>query len=144
MSVWKRVDRVQKAIRGGLRVRFLFLVVGGNANGVPGFGIGKVSTPVEATGKAVRMHVQTQHLFYLSVFRIWSHLRLHWKTQFVPCLCLRMKRHPQVSQILKYAGIADCGSKSHGNQNQFNAVRTAFKALMTNERNSFEARKAPA
>jgi len=133
-----RVDRVQKVIRGGLTVRFRSLVVGGNANGVAGFGIGKAATPVEATGKAVRMC--KRNIFFIDRYLgsgLISDLvgkqnscRVYLRS--VPC-DYGMKGHPLVSQILKYAGIADCSSKSHGNRNQFNVVRATFKALMTNE-----------
>ena len=136
--MWKRVDRVQKVIRGGLTVRFRSLVVGGNANGVAGFGIGKAATPVEATGKAVRMC--KRNIFFIDRYLgsgLISDLvgkqnscRVYLRS--VPC-DYGMKGHPLVSQILKYAGIADCSSKSHGNRNQFNVVRATFKALMTNE-----------
>ena len=41
--------------------------------------------------------------------------------------------HPLICEILKYAGISDATSKSHGNRNPYNVVYATFKALMTHE-----------
>jgi len=133
-----RVDRVQKVERGGTTVRYRALVVGGNTNGCAGFGIGKSLAPNDATAAAVKMC--KSNLFFVDRF-MGSGLSYSLVGKHNSCRVLLRAVKPNsglwgndlICLILKYFGITDCSTKSHGNRNQFNVVRATFKALMTHE-----------
>jgi len=133
-----KVDRVQKVERGGTTVRYRALVIGGNGNGAAGFGIGKALSPNEAIIKACK-HCK-RNVFYVNRY-LNSGLSYDLAGKHNSCkVQLRAVRpdyglhgHPLISEILKYAGITDCTSKSHGNRNVYNVVYATFKALMTHE-----------
>lgn len=119
-------------------VRYRALVVGGNANGCAGFGIGKASSPNEATAAAVKMC--KSNIFFVDRY-MGSGLSYSLVGKQNSCrVLLRTVRpnyglwgHDLVCLILKYFGITDCSTKTHGNRNQFNVVRATFKALLTHE-----------
>lgn len=133
-----RVDRVQKVQRGGTMVRYRALVVGGNTNGCAGFGVGKASSPNEATAAAVKM-CKTNIFFVDRYMGSGLSYSLVGKNNSCKVLLRTMRPngglwgHDLVCLILKYFGITDCSTKSHGNRNQFNVVRATFKALLTHE-----------
>ena len=133
-----KVDRVQKVERGGTTVRYRALVIGGNGNGAAGFGIGKALSPNEAVLKACK-HCK-RNVFYVDRY-LNSGLSYDLAGKHNSCkVQLRAVRpdyglhgHPLICEILKYAGITDATSKSHGNRNPYNVVYATFKALMTHE-----------
>mmetsp|Transcript_17517 Transcript_17517/g.24844 ORF Transcript_17517/g.24844 Transcript_17517/m.24844 type:complete len:581 (+) Transcript_17517:165-1907(+) len=133
-----KVDRVQKVERGGTTVRYRALVIGGNGNGAAGFGIGKALSPNEAIVKACK-HCK-RNVFYVDRY-LNTGLSYDLAGKHNSCkVQLRAVRpdyglhgHPLICEILKYAGITDATSKSHGNRNPYNVVYATFKALMTHE-----------
>ncbi|KAL7498950.1 hypothetical protein ACHAWT_010300 [Skeletonema menzelii] len=133
-----KVDRVQKVERGGTTVRYRALVIGGNGNGAAGFGIGKALSPNEAIVKACK-HCK-RNVFYIDRY-LNTGLSYDLAGKHNSCkVQLRAVRpdyglhgHPLICEILKYAGITDATSKSHGNRNPYNVVYATFKALMTHE-----------
>eukprot|EP00579_Thalassiosira_antarctica_P002020 CAMPEP_0201868434 /NCGR_PEP_ID=MMETSP0902-20130614/2321_1 /ASSEMBLY_ACC=CAM_ASM_000551 /TAXON_ID=420261 /ORGANISM="Thalassiosira antarctica, Strain CCMP982" /LENGTH=565 /DNA_ID=CAMNT_0048393777 /DNA_START=263 /DNA_END=1961 /DNA_ORIENTATION=+ len=133
-----KVDRVQKVERGGTTVRYRALVIGGNGNGAAGFGIGKALSPNEAMVKACK-HCK-RNVFYIDRY-LNSGLSYDLAGKHNSCrVKLRavgpdygLHGHPLICEILKYAGISDATSKSHGNRNPYNVVYATFKALMTHE-----------
>ena len=133
-----RVDRVQKVQRGGTRVRYRALVVGGNANGCAGFGIGKAASPAEATQVAVRMY--KRNIFFIDRY-MGSGLSSDLAGKHNSCRVLLratepnmgLKGHDLVTLILTYFGVTDCSAKTHGNRNIYNVVRATFKAICTHE-----------
>ena len=133
-----RVDRVQKVQRGGTMVRYRCLVVGGNANGCAGFGIGKASSPAEATQVAIRMC--KRNIFFVDRY-MGSGLSSDLVGKHNSCRVLLrsvqpnigLKGHDLVTLILTYFGITDCSAKTHGNRNIYNVVRATFKAICTHE-----------
>lgn len=133
-----RVDRVQKVQRGGTMVRYRCLVVGGNTNGVAGFGIGKANSPKEATEKAARKC--KRDVFFADRY-LNSGLTTDLAGRHNSCrVILRsvqpnygLRGHPLITLILKYFGITDCTAKSFGNRNIYNVVRATFKAVATHE-----------
>lgn len=133
-----RVDRVNKVQRGGTLVRYRSLVIGGNANGCAGFGIGKANSPKEATEVATRMC--RRNIFFIDRYQ-GSGLTRDLAGRHNSCkVILRavqpnrgLRGHPLVEQILLYFGISDCSAKTHGNRNIYNVVRATFKAIMTHE-----------
>ena len=133
-----KVDRVQKVERGGTTVRYRALVIGGNGNGAAGFGIGKALSPNEAIAKACK-HCK-RNVFYIDRY-LNSGLSYDLAGRHNSCkVRLRavspdygLHGHPLITEILKYAGISDATSKSHGNRNPYNVVYATFKALMTHE-----------
>jgi len=133
-----KVDRVQKVERGGTTVRYRALVIGGNGNGAAGFGIGKALSPNEAIVKACK-HCK-RNVFYVDRY-LNTGLSYDLAGKHNSCkVRLRAVRpdyglhgHPLICEILKYAGITDATSKSHGNRNPYNVVYATFKALMTHE-----------
>ena len=133
-----RVDRVQKVQRGGTMVRYRCLVVGGNANGCAGFGIGKASSPAEATQVAIRMC--KRNVFFVDRYQN-SGLSSDLVGKHNSCRVLLrsvepnigLKGHDLVTLILTYFGITDCSAKTHGNRNIYNVVRATFKAICTHE-----------
>ncbi|KAL3801816.1 hypothetical protein HJC23_001212 [Cyclotella cryptica] len=133
-----KVDRVQKVERGGTTVRYRALVIGGNGNGAAGFGIGKALSPNEAIIKACK-HCK-RNVFYVNRY-LNTGLSYDLAGKHNSCrVQLRAVRpdfglhgHPLICEILMYAGITDCSSKSHGNRNPYNVVYATFKALMTHE-----------
>ncbi|KAL3803603.1 hypothetical protein ACHAWO_008853 [Cyclotella atomus] len=133
-----KVDRVQKVERGGTTVRYRALVIGGNGNGAAGFGIGKALSPNEAIIKAGK-HCK-RNVFYVNRY-LNTGLCYDLAGRHNSCrVALRAVRpdyglhgHPLICEILQYAGITDCTSKSHGNRNPYNVVYATFKALMTHE-----------
>lgn len=133
-----RVDRVQKVQRGGTMVRYRCLVVGGNANGCAGFGIGKASSPAEATQVAIRMC--KRNIFFIDRY-MGSGLSSDLVGKHNSCRVLLrsvqpnigLKGHDLVTLILTYFGITDCSAKTHGNRNIYNVVRATFKAICTHE-----------
>eukprot|EP00585_Thalassiosira_rotula_P008340 CAMPEP_0196153768 /NCGR_PEP_ID=MMETSP0910-20130528/37792_1 /TAXON_ID=49265 /ORGANISM="Thalassiosira rotula, Strain GSO102" /LENGTH=551 /DNA_ID=CAMNT_0041417667 /DNA_START=235 /DNA_END=1890 /DNA_ORIENTATION=- len=133
-----KVDRVQKVERGGTTVRYRALVIGGNGNGAAGFGIGKALSPNESIIKACK-HCK-RNVFYIDRY-LGSGLTYDLAGKHNSCR-VRIRAvspdyglhgHPLVCEILKYAGISDATSKSHGNRNPYNVVYATFKALMTHE-----------
>lgn len=133
-----KVDRVQKVERGGTTVRYRALLIGGNGNGAAGFGIGKALSPNDAIVKASR-HCK-RNVFYINRY-LNSGLSYDIAGKHNSCrVALRAVRpdyglhgHPLICEILKYAGITDATTKSHGNRNPYNVVYSTFKALMTHE-----------
>jgi len=133
-----KVDRVQKVERGGTTVRYRALVIGGNGNGAAGFGIGKALSPNESIIKACK-HCK-RNVFYIDRY-LGSGLSYDLAGKHNSCkVALRavspdygLHGHPLICEILKYAGISDASSKSHGNRNPYNVVYATFKALMTHE-----------
>lgn len=133
-----KVDRVQKVERGGTTVRYRALVIGGNGNGAAGFGIGKALSPNDAIIKAGK-HCK-RNVFYVNRY-LNTGLSYDLAGRHNSCrVALRAVRpdyglhgHPLICEILQYAGITDCSSKSHGNRNPYNVVYATFKALMTHE-----------
>ena len=133
-----RVDRVQKVQRGGTMVRYRCLVVGGNANGCAGFGIGKASSPAEATQVAIRMC--KRNIFFIDRYQ-GSGLSSDLVGKHNSCRVLLrsvqpnvgLKGHDLVTLIMTYFGITDCSAKTHGNRNIYNVVRATFKAICTHE-----------
>jgi len=133
-----KVDRVQKVERGGTTVRYRALVIGGNGNGAAGFGVGKALSPNEAIIKACK-HCK-RNVFYIDRY-LNSGLSYDLAGKHNSCrVQLRavtpdygLHGHPLICEILKYAGISDATSKSHGNRNPYNVVYATFKALMTHE-----------
>lgn len=132
------VDRVQKVQRGGTMVRYRALVIGGNLNGCAGFGIAKANTPNEATTNAARM--AKRNIFFIDRYNnngITSDLVGRQNSCKVTLRAVQpnggLSGHPLIQEIMKYFGISDCSSKSHGNRNVYNVVRATFKAIMTHE-----------
>lgn len=133
-----RVDRVQKVQRGGTKVRYRALVIGGNLNGCAGFGVAKANTPQQASFAAARM--ARKNIFFIDRYE-GAGLTNDLAGKHNSCkVALRavdlhrgLKGHPLIVEILKYFGIADCSCKSHGNRNVYNVVRATFKAIMTHE-----------
>jgi len=133
-----RVDRVQKVQRGGTMVRYRALVVGGNANGCAGFGIGKAASPAEATQVAVR--ICKRNMFFIDRY-MGSGLSSDLAGKHNSCRVLLratepnvgLKGHDLVTLILTYFGVTDCSAKTHGNRNIYNVVRATFKAICTHE-----------
>jgi small subunit ribosomal protein S5 len=133
-----RVDRVQKVQKGGTMVSYRALIVGGNANGCAGFGIGKANNPQDATRKASR---QCKRNIYFVDRHHGAGLTRDLAGRHNSCkVVLRavdpyngLHGHPLICDILLFFGIADCTAKSFGNRNQFNVVRATFKALLTHE-----------
>lgn len=133
-----RVDRVQKVERGGTTVRYRALLIGGNGNGAAGFGIGKAVSPNEAIVKASK-HCK-RNVFYIDRC-MGSGLSYDLAGKHNSCRVFMrsvrpdygLKGHPLICEILKYAGVTDATTKSHGNRNVFNVVYATFKALMTHE-----------
>ena len=133
-----RTDRVQKVQRGGTMLRYKALVIGGNANGCAGFGIGKAATPPEALKLASRQCRR-------NIFFVDRHMGTSLTTDLAgrhnSCkVILRavnrnfgLHGHPLVCDILLYFGITDCTAKTFGNRNQYNVVYATFKALLTHE-----------
>lgn len=133
-----RVDRVQKVQKGGTRVRYRALVIGGNCKGCAGFGIGKANSPQEATANAARMC--KRNIFFVDRYKgtaLTKHLAGRHNSCKVILRAVEPNRglfgHPLVCDILLFFGITDCTAKTHGNRNQYNVVRSTFKALMTHE-----------
>lgn len=133
-----RVDRVQKVQRGGTMLRYRSLVVGGNANGVAGFGVAKSNSPQDATAAAVRMC--KRNIFFLDRYKgqglTTSLVGKHNSCQVILRKVTHnygLHGHPLVQEICKYFGLSDCSSKSHGNRNVYNVVRGTFKAILTHE-----------
>lgn len=130
-----RMDRVQKVQRGGTMLRYRCLVIGGNARGVAGFGVGKASEPREATEAASRMC--KRNIFFVDPYKN-SGITHDLVGKHNSCIVrLRavsrdrgLKGHPLIRSILLYFGITDCSAKSHGNRNIYNVVYATFKALM--------------
>lgn len=133
-----RVDRVQKVQRGGTMLRYRSLVVGGNANGVAGFGVAKSNSPQDATAAAVRMC--KRNIFFLDRYKgqglTTSLVGKHNSCQVILRKVTHnygLHGHPLVQEICKYFGLSDCSSKTHGNRNVYNVVRATFKAILTHE-----------
>jgi small subunit ribosomal protein S5 len=127
-------------------VRYRALVIGGNTNGVAGFGIAKGLEPTTVAGLASKMSKR-------NIFFVERHLNNGLTRDLVgrhnSCkVYLRattpgrgLVGHPLILEILKRIGISDCTAKSHGNRNVFNVVRATFKALQTHESLEEIARK---
>ncbi|KAL7472702.1 hypothetical protein ACHAXS_013683 [Conticribra weissflogii] len=133
-----KVDRVQKVERGGTTVRYRALLIGGNGNGAAGFGIGKALSPNEAMLKASK-HCK-RNVFYINRYMktgLCYDLAGRHNSCRVQLRAVRpnygLHGHPLICEILKYAGITDASTKSHGNRNVYNVVYATFKALMTHE-----------
>mmetsp|Transcript_31950 Transcript_31950/g.61568 ORF Transcript_31950/g.61568 Transcript_31950/m.61568 type:complete len:612 (+) Transcript_31950:313-2148(+) len=133
-----KVDRVQKVERGGTTVRYRALLIGGNGNGAAGFGIGKALSPNEAMLKASK-HCK-RNVFYINRYMktgLCYDLAGRHNSCKVQLRAVRpnygLHGHPLICEILKYAGITDASTKSHGNRNVYNVVYATFKALMTHE-----------
>lgn len=133
-----KVDRVQKVERGGTTVRYRALVIGGNGNGAAGFGIGKALSPNEAIIKAGK-HCK-RNVFYVDRY-LNSGVTYDLAGRHNSCkVQIRavtpdygLHGHPLICEILKFSGISDASTKSHGNRNPYNVVYATFKALMTQE-----------
>jgi small subunit ribosomal protein S5 len=133
-----RVDRVQKTQRGGTKVRYRAMVIGGNLNGCAGFGVAKANAPNEASAAAAR--VAKRNIFFIDRYNgsgLTSDLAGKHNSCVVALRSVNPNRglhgHPLVCEIMKYFGITDCTAKSHGNRNIYNVVRATFKAIMTHE-----------
>jgi len=133
-----RVDRVQKVQRGGTLVRYRALVIGGNARGCAGFGIGKANSPQEATMAASRMC--KRNIFFVDRHAGAGLVRdLAGRHNSCKVILLAVSPfyglhgHPLICDLLLYFGIADCTAKSHGNRNQYNVIKATVKALCTHE-----------
>ena len=133
-----KVDRVQKVERGGTTVRYRALVIGGNGNGAAGFGIGKALSPNEAIIKAGK-HCK-RNVFYVDRYLnsgVTHDLAGRHNSCKVQIRAVTpdygLHGHPLICEILKFSGISDASTKSHGNRNPYNVVYATFKALMTQE-----------
>ena len=133
-----KVDRVQKVERGGTTVRYRALVIGGNGNGAAGFGIGKALSPNEAIIKAGK-HCK-RNVFYVDRYLnsgVTHDLAGRHNSCKVQIRAVTpdygLHGHPLICEILKFSGISDASTKSHGNRKPYNVVYATFKALMTQE-----------
>ncbi len=133
-----RVDRVQKVQRGGTMVRYRALVIGGNANGVAGFGVAKSNGPQEAAEAAARMC--KRNIFFLDRYKgqglTTDLVGKHNSCQVILRSVSRnygLHGHPLIQEICKLFGLTDVSSKTHGNRNVYNVVRATFKAIITHE-----------
>mmetsp|Transcript_5429 Transcript_5429/g.6770 ORF Transcript_5429/g.6770 Transcript_5429/m.6770 type:complete len:402 (-) Transcript_5429:109-1314(-) len=133
-----KIDRVQKVQRGGTMVRYRCLVIGGNARGVAGFGVGKSIGPKEAAEVASRKC--KQNVFFLDQHYnqglVHDCVGKHNSCKVILRAVSKghgLKAHSIIEDILAYFGVSDCSAKSHGNRNLYNIVYATFKALMTHQ-----------
>merc|ERR1712127_38230 len=109
-----------------------------NGNGAAGFGIGKALSPNESIIKASK-HCK-RNVFYVDRY-LGTGLTNDLAGKHNSCIVriravtpdYGIRGNPLVGEILKFAGVSDASSKSHGNRNPYNVVYATFKALMTHE-----------
>jgi small subunit ribosomal protein S5 len=133
-----KVGSVSTTRRGGRQQSFRSLVVGGNANGCAGFGLGKALSAPDATKLAIRQ--SRRNIFFVERYAgcaLTTNLAGKHNSCKVTLLAVPpgygLHGNPLICEILKYFGIADCTAKAHGNRNSYNVVYATFKALTMHE-----------
>ena len=127
------IGRVTKVVKGGRRFRFTALVVGGNINGLVGFGFGKAKEVPDAMRKAVDDAFKN----IIEVKRKGSTIPHDVEVKFNASRVLLRPASEgtgviaggSARPILELAGIKDILTKSLGSNNSANVVRATLKAL---------------
>lgn len=140
---WKimvvKVGRVQKVERGGTKVSYRSLVIGGNCKGVAGFATGKGNTPQLATTAARRKC--KRNIYFIQRPYQGSGLVHDLVGKHNSCkVILRsvsqgygLRGNPLVQDILLAFGITDCSAKAYGRRNPYSVIYATFKALSNYE-----------
>lgn len=128
-----KVDRVNRVVKGGRRLRFRVSVVIGNHKGTIGLGTGKSEEVSVSVKKAVAQ--AKKHLFKLQVVNDTIAHRV--QSKFKGSSVLLLPASPgtgviaggAVRVIAELAGIKNLLSKSFGSNNKLNTAKAVFLAL---------------
>jgi small subunit ribosomal protein S5 len=129
------VDRNVKLWRGGRLESYRALVVGGNMNGVGGFGVGKGDNPSSCVVAASR--ICKRNIFFLNRYQgdsITTDLVGKQNACKVTIrTSARMKGNYLMREICARFGVVNVDCKSYGRRTPYNVVRATFKALQAHE-----------
>jgi len=132
------ISRVQKVTRSGTIVTYRALVVGGNARGVAGFGVGKGSEPDVATASAKR-HCH-RNIFFLEAYQgsgithdlVGKHNNCKVVIRAVS-QGYGIHGNQLIQDILLAFGVTNATAKAYGRRNKYSVVYATFKAIMTHK-----------
>ena len=128
------INRINKTVKGGRKLRFAALVVVGDYNGHIGFGCGKSKEVPEAIKKAVedaKKNIVTVPVIGTTI--------PHEITGVLGAGVVYLKPAPEgtgivaggpVRNVVELAGIKDIVSKSQGSCTPINIIRATFNALL--------------
>lgn len=129
-----RVDRVQKAVKGGVITRFRALVVVGNLMGAGGFAFGKAATPAEAVARASKAAKRDLRFFDRFLDTALAHdVRGTHNNCTVDVLATPPTSGPKGGRlgraILTQLGFSNFTIKVHGRRTPASYVYATFNAL---------------
>ncbi|MDD4351883.1 MAG: 30S ribosomal protein S5 [Candidatus Gracilibacteria bacterium] len=128
-----KIDRVNRVVKGGRRLRFRATVAIGNQKGLVGLGIGKSEEVANAVKKAVSKAKKSLMRIQLVDDTIAHQVYARFKGSEIMILPARQGTGiiagGALRSIAELVGLKNILSKSHGSNNRINAAKAALLAL---------------